>query len=59
MYVDYTDLNKTYPRDACNTPGAPAQSMSGYYSPMHPNPVTLLRPFILGGLLPVGIEPPT
>jgi len=25
----------------------------------HPQPITLLRPFILGGLLLVGIEPPT
>jgi len=27
--------------------------------PNAPQPLTLLRPFILGGLLPVGIEPPT
>jgi len=27
--------------------------------PNAPQPITLLRPFILGGLLPVGIEPPT
>jgi len=27
--------------------------------PDAPQPLTLLRPFILGGLLPMGIEPPT
>jgi len=55
-------------------PGSPRQNMQGVTSlatpprapealrllqPNAPQPLTLLRPFILGGLLPVGIEPPT
>ena len=31
----------------------------GLLQPNAPQPITLLRPFILGGLLLVGIEPPT
>jgi len=44
---------------ACNIPGAPRPEHVRLLQPDAPQPLTLLRPFILGGLLPVGIEPLT
>ncbi|QCD97098.1 hypothetical protein DEO72_LG6g1808 [Vigna unguiculata] len=43
----------------CNIPGVPRPEHVRLLQPDAPQPLTLLRPFILGGLLPVGIEPPT
>jgi len=43
----------------CNIPSAPRPEHVRLLQPDAPQPITLLRPFILGGLLPVEIEPPT
>jgi len=54
---EFIKFAQRYEGRSCNTPGPPDHVR--LLQPNAPQPLTLLRPFILGGLLPVGIEPPT